>query len=153
MIKYVASHPAVTVVTPATSKPANMADNMGAAFGRLPDEAMRRRMAEYADSLPAAPAPPLPAQAPGIALPMAILDRYVGEYKTASGFTMTFRRDGATLFVKPGPNSEAPLAARSETRFQDPRGPFIEFQLDDKGTVTSLVLEQGSQRTPAERIR
>lgn len=54
MIKYVASHPAVTVVTPATSKPTNMADNMGAAFGRLPDEAMRRRMAEYADALPAA---------------------------------------------------------------------------------------------------
>mgnify|MGYP003290328659 CR=1 FL=1 len=35
MIKYVASHPAVTVVTPATSKSRNMADNMGAAVGRL----------------------------------------------------------------------------------------------------------------------
>ena len=54
MIKYVASHPAVTVVTPATSKPANMKDNMGAAAGRLPDEAMRRRMAQYVDALPAA---------------------------------------------------------------------------------------------------
>ena len=153
MIKYVASHPAVTVVTPATSKARNMADNMGAAVGRLPDEAMRRRMAQYVDALPAAPAPALPQQAPGIALPAATLDRYVGEYKTESGFTLTFRRAGDTLLVLPAGRQEAPLAARTETRFSDPRGPIVEFQLDDKGTVTGLILEQGTQRTPAARTR
>jgi aryl-alcohol dehydrogenase-like predicted oxidoreductase len=155
MIKYVASHPAVTVVTPATSKSRNMADNMGAAVGRLPDDAMRKRMAQYVDALPAAGpvAGPQAPQGPAVVLPAAVLDRYVGEYKTASGFTMTFRRDGATLFAKPGTNPEAPLAARSETRFSDPRGPTIEFQLDGKGTVTGLILDQGGQRTPAARIR
>ena len=157
MIKYVASHPAVTVVTPATSKARNMADNMGAAVGRLPDEAMRKRMAQFVDALPAAgpqgPQAPPGAQAPGIALSATVLDRYVGEYKAASGFTATFRRDGATLFVKPGTNPEAPLAARSETRFQDPRGPVFEFQLDGQGKVTGAILEQGSQRIPVARIR
>lgn len=54
MIKYVAAHPAVTCVTPATSKAVNMQDNLGAARGRLPDAAQRRRMAELVDSLPAA---------------------------------------------------------------------------------------------------
>jgi aryl-alcohol dehydrogenase-like predicted oxidoreductase len=53
-IKYAASHPAVTTVTPATSQARHMADNIGAATGRLPDEAMRRRMAEFVDALPAA---------------------------------------------------------------------------------------------------
>jgi aryl-alcohol dehydrogenase-like predicted oxidoreductase len=53
-LKYAASHPAVTAITPATSRPANMADNMGGALGRLPDDAMRRRMIRLADSLPAA---------------------------------------------------------------------------------------------------
>jgi aryl-alcohol dehydrogenase-like predicted oxidoreductase len=53
-IKYAASHPAVTVVTPATSQARHMTDNVGAAMGRLPDEAMRRRMAEFVDALPAA---------------------------------------------------------------------------------------------------
>ncbi len=53
-IKYVLGHPAVTVVTPATSKPAHMLDNIGGGIGRLPDEAMRRRMAEFIDALPAA---------------------------------------------------------------------------------------------------
>jgi len=51
-LKYVASHPAVTAITPATSKPANLADNMGAASGELPDTAMRRRMIELVEALP-----------------------------------------------------------------------------------------------------
>jgi aryl-alcohol dehydrogenase-like predicted oxidoreductase len=53
-LKFVAAHPAVTAITPATSRPTNMADNMGAARGPLPDEAMRRRMVEYVEALPAA---------------------------------------------------------------------------------------------------
>jgi aryl-alcohol dehydrogenase-like predicted oxidoreductase len=53
-LKYVASHPAVTSITPATSRPDNLSDNMGAATGPLPDEAMRRRMIELVESLPAA---------------------------------------------------------------------------------------------------
>lgn len=154
MIKYVAAHPAVTVVTPATSQPRNMADNMGAAVGRLPDEAMRKRMAEYVDALPPAPAAaPQAPQGPAVELPAAILDRYVGEYRAESGFTVKFRREGAALIAQPGNMAEAPLVARSETRFSDPRGPIIEFQLDAAGTVTGLILEQGPQRTPLTRVR
>jgi aryl-alcohol dehydrogenase-like predicted oxidoreductase len=51
-LKYVASHPAVTAITPATSKPANMADNMGAAVGRLPDADQRKRMIQLVEELP-----------------------------------------------------------------------------------------------------
>jgi aryl-alcohol dehydrogenase-like predicted oxidoreductase len=51
-LKYVASHPAVTAITPATSRPANMADNMGGAVGRLPDAAMRKRMIQLVEALP-----------------------------------------------------------------------------------------------------
>jgi aryl-alcohol dehydrogenase-like predicted oxidoreductase len=53
-LKYVASHPTVTSITPATSRAANMADNLGAATGRLPDAAMRRRMIDLVDALPSA---------------------------------------------------------------------------------------------------
>jgi diketogulonate reductase-like aldo/keto reductase len=53
-IKFAAAHPAVTCVTPATSKAKNMLDNMGAAVGELPDEAMQRRMVELVESLPSA---------------------------------------------------------------------------------------------------
>ncbi len=52
-IKYVLGHPAVTVVTPATSKAKHMVDNIGGGVGRLPDAATRKRMVELIDSLPA----------------------------------------------------------------------------------------------------
>lgn len=54
-IKFVAAHPAITCVTPATSQARHMIDNLGAARGRLPDEAMRQRMIEIVDALPPAP--------------------------------------------------------------------------------------------------
>ena len=53
-IKFVVSHPSVTCVTPATSKPNNMLDNVGAAYGDLPDAELQRRMIEYVEALPAA---------------------------------------------------------------------------------------------------
>ena len=46
-LKFVVSHPAVTCAIPATSQVAHMAENMGAAAGRLPDAAMRNRMAVH----------------------------------------------------------------------------------------------------------
>ena len=55
-LKYVVAHPAVTAATPATSQARHMADNIGGGIGRLPDAAMRNRMAAFVDSLP--PAPP-----------------------------------------------------------------------------------------------
>ena len=50
-LKYVVSHPAVTCAIPATSKPKHLVDNMGAGYGRLPDEATRKRMRSVIDSL------------------------------------------------------------------------------------------------------
>jgi len=53
-LKWVVSHPAITAATPATSQPKNMIDNIGGGIGRLPDAAMRKRMAEFIDALPQA---------------------------------------------------------------------------------------------------
>ncbi len=53
-LKYVIAHPAVTVVTPATSKPANVIDNLAGGRGRLPDEATRKKMVEFIEALPSA---------------------------------------------------------------------------------------------------
>jgi diketogulonate reductase-like aldo/keto reductase len=50
-LKYIVSHPALTCAIPATSKPKHLSDNMGAAYGRLPDEKTRRRMADFVDRL------------------------------------------------------------------------------------------------------
>jgi aryl-alcohol dehydrogenase-like predicted oxidoreductase len=46
-LKWIISHPAVTCAIPGTSRVAHLEDNLKAGAGRLPDAAMRRRMAEY----------------------------------------------------------------------------------------------------------
>jgi aryl-alcohol dehydrogenase-like predicted oxidoreductase len=51
-IKYVVSHPAVTCAIPGMTKVGNLDDNLGAARGRLPDAAMRKRMEAFWDALP-----------------------------------------------------------------------------------------------------
>ena len=53
-IKFAAAHPSVTVVTPATSDAEHMIDNMGAAYGALPDATQQKRMADFIDALPQA---------------------------------------------------------------------------------------------------
>ncbi len=53
-IKFAAAHPAVTCVTPATSRPEHMIDNLGAGLGRLPDEDEQQRMIELVNALPQA---------------------------------------------------------------------------------------------------
>ena len=50
-LKFIISHPGVTCVIPATSKPHHMLDNLGAGFGTMPDPSMRERMAKYFMSL------------------------------------------------------------------------------------------------------
>ena len=49
-LKYVVSHPAVTVARTGTSNAKHMLENIGGGIGRLPNEATRKRMAELVDS-------------------------------------------------------------------------------------------------------
>ena len=51
-LKYVAANLAVTCITPATSNPEHMLDDIGAAYGELPDSAALRKMEVFVDALP-----------------------------------------------------------------------------------------------------
>jgi aryl-alcohol dehydrogenase-like predicted oxidoreductase len=140
-LKYLISHPAITTVRVGTTKVHHMLDDIGGGIGRLPNEATRKRMAELIDALP-------------MVLPPQLVERYVGEYKAASGRTATFRRDESQLFVKSGTDPEVALVARSSTRFVDPKGSAFEFQLTGQGPatkVTGVVLEQGGEKLLLER--
>src|SRR5262245_43543781 len=46
-LKWIVSHPAVTCAIPGTSRVVHLEDNLKAATGKLPDAAMRKRMADY----------------------------------------------------------------------------------------------------------
>lgn len=51
LLKFIVSHPAVTCAIPATSRVDHVRENVGAAYGRLPDEAMRRRIIAHVENL------------------------------------------------------------------------------------------------------
>jgi aryl-alcohol dehydrogenase-like predicted oxidoreductase len=48
-LKYIVSHPAITCAVPGMAQAKYVVDNLGAARGRLPDAAMRRRMEQFID--------------------------------------------------------------------------------------------------------
>lgn len=50
-LKFIVSHPAVACAIPATSRVDHMLENMGAAYGRLPDAETRGRMIRYVESI------------------------------------------------------------------------------------------------------
>jgi diketogulonate reductase-like aldo/keto reductase len=50
-LKFVLGHPTITCAIPATSRVEHLRDNMRAGIAPLPDNAMRKRMADYIDSL------------------------------------------------------------------------------------------------------
>lgn len=51
LLKFIASHPTVTCAIPATTSVLHVRENMGASYGRLPDDPMRRRMIAYVEQL------------------------------------------------------------------------------------------------------
>ncbi len=51
-LKWVISHPAITVAIPATNNPAHESENIGALKGPLPDKAMRERMVKHMETIP-----------------------------------------------------------------------------------------------------
>jgi diketogulonate reductase-like aldo/keto reductase len=50
-LKWIVSHPALTCAIPATARPEHIRDNVAAGVGALPDAGMRKKMAEYFDSV------------------------------------------------------------------------------------------------------
>ncbi len=51
LLKFIVSHPAVSCAIPATTRVDHVRENLGAAYGRLPDEPMRRRLVAHVESL------------------------------------------------------------------------------------------------------
>ena len=50
-LKYIVSHPAITCAVPGMAQAKYVVDNLGAARGRLPDAAVRRRMEQFIDNV------------------------------------------------------------------------------------------------------
>jgi len=97
---------------------------------------------------------PMPAPRKAISLAPGIIERYVGEYELAPGFTITvFNEGGRLVSLVPG-RMKVELFAESATKFfVTDVDAEIEFVADASGRVTGLVLRQGGETITGKRIQ
>ena len=81
-----------------------------------------------------------------IAVPLGILEKYVGTYEIAPTLCIAITLEAEQLMAQATNQPKFPLFAESETMFflklVDAQ---VEFFKDDKGNVTHLVLHQGGR--------
>jgi pimeloyl-ACP methyl ester carboxylesterase len=88
------------------------------------------------------------------ATPHPELERFVGEYPLAPTFVITITRDGEKLLVQATGQPSFQLFAESAMTFSlKAVNARIEFETDDAGTVTALVLVQNGRRQRAPKAR
>jgi hypothetical protein len=89
-----------------------------------------------------------------ITLPPSVIAGYVGEYEFSNGQKTTARVDDAQLVLQTAGAPALTLLAESETRFfvRD-RNLQIEFVRDLAGTVTELVVIQGTLQERARLVK
>jgi CubicO group peptidase (beta-lactamase class C family) len=89
-----------------------------------------------------------------ITLTPSVLARYVGVYEFAPGQAFTVSVDGAQLAMQFAGSKPEPLLAESETRFfvRD-QNLVVDFVRDGAGTVTEMVMLQGTRQERARRAK
>ena len=82
-----------------------------------------------------------------------MLERYVGEYQLAPGFSITVTRDGQQLFGQGTGQPQFEMFAESETKFfLKVTDAQIEFHVDGDGPAGSITLFQAGQEVPGTRV-
>lgn len=95
----------------------------------------------------------MPEAAKELKLTEAQLDRLVGEYSLAPGFSITVTREGTQLFGQGTGQPRFELYAKSEWRFfLKVVAAELEFFPNDKGVVDKMVLFQNGMEMPGMRL-
>ena len=99
-----------------------------------------------------APAPQQASPRAELSLPGDLLDKYVGDYQVNPGHIIEVRRGDYQLFVKITGVTVRPFYAESETHFFcQALDAEIDFQQDDSGAVTGLVLNLAGGEMKAKK--
>ncbi len=86
-------------------------------------------------------------------VPMQLLNSYVGTYKLAEGFFITITVEGNRIFEQATSQEKVEIFPESATKFYLKVVPAeIEFFMNEKGKVHKLVLYQGGNEVPGEKV-
>jgi len=89
-----------------------------------------------------------------ITLPRSVLTRYAGVYQSGNGQSVTVKVDDAQLVLQPTGGNPLILLAESETRFFIRNiNLVVDFILDAAGSVTEIVIVQGTRQERATRVK
>lgn len=95
----------------------------------------------------------LPQEHTAVQLDPSVLERYVGTYRLDEQTTIEVTRKGDHLGIQISGQPQFDLYASSKTEFFIKAiGAEVTFVTDDSGAVTKLIIHQGGQDIPAERI-
>ena len=90
----------------------------------------------------------------GITLPPSVLTRYAGVYQSGNGQSVTVKVDDAQLVLQPTGGNPLILLAESQTRFFIRNiNLVVDFILDAAGSVTEIVIVQGTRQERATRVK
>ena len=90
---------------------------------------------------------------PGTNVDAKGFDRFVGRYEVAPDFIITITTEGGKIYGQATGQQRFELESISETKFAIKIvGAEVEFNRDEKGVVTGLVLHQGGRDIPAKRL-
>jgi tetratricopeptide (TPR) repeat protein len=86
-------------------------------------------------------------------VPIQLLNSYVGKYKLAEGFFITITVEGNRIFEQATGQQKVEIFPESATKFYLKVVPAaIEFFMNEKGKVHKLVLYQGGNEMPGEKV-
>ncbi len=88
-----------------------------------------------------------------VKVPVNVMKKYEGTYELMPNFSITIRLDGEQLMAKATGQPEFPIFPKNENRFYyKVVEAQIEFNRDDEGNVTGLVLYQGGREMPGKKL-
>jgi CubicO group peptidase (beta-lactamase class C family) len=96
----------------------------------------------------------IPQERKVIAVPSAVLEKYVGQYQLRPNFIITMSLDDGKLMMQPNNPQKVEMFATSETDFFLKAGNArFTFVKDAQGLVTGLIFHLNGQETTAPRIK
>lgn len=82
-----------------------------------------------------------------------VYQKYAGLYELDDGFKITMTAEEGRLWAQGQGQSKFELLPESETKYFSDNGILHRFELDERGAVSAVIIEQGGRTMRAKRVK